>query len=148
MICNCRLIFRQPDSIAPKLNQQSYKSMEAPKIEPMQSLEIDEVKLPPATKLYRKIFKSYDKEKPADKPTGQSPPKTKKRGSIPKVPAQPRKISIEKSGNVSRQAQQKERDVNGSLPIIVVRDGEPKEALRTDKSNFTDAARTINNFQA
>ena len=53
------------ESLAPKLqlNQQSYRSMEVSKLEPAPSIEVEEVRLPPASKLYRKIFKSFDKEK-------------------------------------------------------------------------------------
>ena len=113
--------------------------MEIHKLEAVQSIEIDEVKLPPASKIYRKIFKSYDKEKPQDKPAGASPAKNKKRASIPKVQAQPKKDTIDiSSANIKHIKQPKERDVNSSLPIIVVHDGEPREALRTDKSNFTE----------
>jgi hypothetical protein len=35
-----------------------------PKFEPVQSIDIDEVRLPPATKMYRKIYKSIDRGKP------------------------------------------------------------------------------------
>jgi hypothetical protein len=99
------------------------------------------VRLPPATKLYRKIFKSYDKEKPLDKSAGALPIKLKKRSSIPKVQQQHRKGSIEINGRPT--SIPREKDINGSLPIIVVNDGEPREAMRTDKSTFTDAARTL-----
>jgi hypothetical protein len=74
-----------------------------------------------------------------------SPSKNKKRNSLPKALPQhvdSRRGSIEINGGKFSHPQ-KEKDINGSLPIIIVNEGEGREIMRTDKSNVTDMARSM-----
>lgn len=55
---------------------------------------MDDVKLPPASKIYRKIYKSIDKEKPMDKTQSPTKRPKPKKNSLPK-PIPIRKLSVE-----------------------------------------------------